>query len=906
MLGEYRVKRARPDGMRSCPPGTRCSVADPVIAAAPAPPAAGVPLLRARLAPPALPDGLVERPRLRDLLAAGARGAVTLVAAPAGWGKTVLLSSWYRTADASVAWLSVEPGDTDADFWRYVAAALGAAAAGVPAPGEEPHEIFLARLADTLARRPAPLVLVLDDLHHLRGPLAGLDSLVRHTAGRLRLVIASRADPPLPLHRWRLSGDLTEIRADQLAFSLAEAAELLARQGLVLPADRLSDLHARAEGWPAGLRLAALAAGAATGGLGGEDAIAEYLTREVLAGQPPEIRDALCRTSVVERMSGDLVEALTGRSDGERLLADLARANLFVLPVDQWTYRYHGMLRDVLRRELRRREPGRLADLHRRAGRWHRERGAVIDGLRHALAAGDWRDAAEALTRHWARLVVTHRDASPAPPLSPPAEVVRADPLVALACAADRLDRGDLEGVRHWLRLAERHPRVAAGAGQVPLIAAALALPDAELSADIPRLRQTATDLLALAAHDARLPEGTHDDPAAGEAVHALALAALGAAHLATDPPATSEAALADALAAADRAELPCARLACASRLAVAWAVQGRLRSAERQARAALELVACPGRSHPVYRGHAHLALAFVHLERDRLPDAAAELDLAVGELDAAGPRDRCDPTLAALVAIARALLARAQGDLPGSYEALLAGRRTRGDQRPAGYLAHWLTAVEADLRVCHGEPDLARDLLAPLAAEASVPAATALARAHLAAGEPDAALRVLPEWASDERAGLSFRLDAGLLEALAARRLGDARRATLALESVLGLAEPEGFRLVFTRSGPSVREMLVEHLDSGTAFWFTVSDLCAAGRPQRQERLPPELGEPLTDREITVLRYLQSILSTGEIAAELCVSVNTVKTHVRNIYRKLAVSRRRDAVRRARELHIL
>lgn len=877
-------------------------MADPVVAAPPAR-AAGVPLLRARLAPPALPDGLVERPRLRDLLAVGARGAVTLVAAPAGWGKTVLLTSWYRTASGPVAWLSVEPGDTDADFWRYVAAALGAGATGVPAPGEEPHEIFLARLADALARRPEPLVLVLDDLHHLRKPLAGLDSLVRHAAGRLRLVIASRADPPLPLHRWRLSGDLTEIRADQLAFTLAEAAELLTRQGLVLPADRLSDLHARAEGWPAGLRLATLAAtgGAATGGPGGDDAIAEYLTREVLADQPPEIRDALCRASIVERMSGDLVEALTGRSDGERLLADLAQGNGFVLPVGHGTYRYHGMFRDLLRRELRRREPGRLADLHRRAGRWHRERGAVIDTLRHALAAGDWREATEVLTGHWPRLVVTHRDASPALPPSPPTDVVRADPLLALACAADCLDRGDLSGVRHWLRLGERLP---AGAGPVPLVAAALALPDAELSADVSRLRQTATDLLA--AHGPWPPEDTHDGPAAGEAVRALALAALGAAHLATDPPATSEATLADALAAADRAELPCARLACASRLAVARAVHGRLRSAERQARAALELVECPGRSHPVYRGHAHLALAFVHLERDRLADAAAELDLAAGELDAAGPRDRSDPTLAALVAIARALLARAQGDLPGSYEALLAGRRALDDQRPAGYLTHWLTAVEADLRVRHGDPDLARDLLAPLAAEASVPVTTALAQAHLAAGEPDAALRVLPEWASDERAGLSFRLDAGLLEALAARRLGDARRATLALETVLGLAEPEGFRRGFTRSGPSVREMLVEHLDSGTAYWFTVNDLCAAGRPARQDRLPPELGEPLTEREITVLRYLQSILSTGEIAAELCVSVNTVKTHVRNIYRKLAVSRRRDAVRRARQLHIL
>src|SRR5690606_9149901 len=240
---------------------------------------AGVPLLRGRLAPPALPDGLVERPRLRALLTAGARRAVTLVAAPAGWGKTVLLTWWSRTTDRPVAWLSVEPGDTDDDFWRYLYAALnadpalaevpapGTAPGDVPTPGTVPHDGFLARLVAALARRPAPLVLVLDDLHHLPGTAAtsggataGLEFLVRHSAGRLRLVIGTRVDPPLPLHRLCLSGALTEIRTDQLAFTLAEAVELLTGPGPALPAGHVASLYARAEGWPAGLRLAGLAA----------------------------------------------------------------------------------------------------------------------------------------------------------------------------------------------------------------------------------------------------------------------------------------------------------------------------------------------------------------------------------------------------------------------------------------------------------------------------------------------------------------------------------------------------------------------------------------------------------------------------------------------------------------------
>src|SRR5690606_9453166 len=248
------------------------------------------------------------------------------------------------------------------------------------------------------------------------------------------------------------------------AFTLAEAVELLTGPGPALPAGHVASLYARAEGWPAGLRLAGLAArrgeaGAASGGAPGGDAIAEYLTREVLAGQPAEIHDALCCTSVVERMSGDLFDALTGRADGERLLADLAGDNLFVVPVGTraGTYRYHGMFRDLLRQELRRRAPGRLVDLHRRAARWHRERGFPVDALRHALAAGDWRDATEVLAGHWPSLVVTHREAAPEPPPPPPPpDAVRADPLLALAYAAERLDRGDLDGVRRHLRLATR------------------------------------------------------------------------------------------------------------------------------------------------------------------------------------------------------------------------------------------------------------------------------------------------------------------------------------------------------------------------------------------------------------------------------------------------------------------
>jgi LuxR family maltose regulon positive regulatory protein len=292
-------------------------------------------------------------------------------------------------------------------------------------------------------------------------------------------------------------------------------------------------------------------------------------------------------------------------------------------------------------------------------------------------------------------------------------------------------------------------------------------------------------------------------------------------------------------------------------------------------------------------------------LDRDRLADAEASLRAAAGSPEAAA-----EPALAAWLAVLRARLLGERGELAQGYQELLAARRELGDWRPPQYLAHWFVAVEADLRVAHGDTETARRLLVPLLHEGGgTAAAVLLARAYLRDNEPAAATRVLPPWAEDGGAIplLSLRLDAGLVEAVAARRGGDTRRATRALERVLQLAEPEGFRRAFGRGGAPVREMLPAHLDSGTAYWSLVSELIAAAAPAATRMpAPVPADEALTERELTILRYLQSILSNVEIAAELSVSVNTVKTHVRNIYRKLHATRRREAVRRAREMHLL
>jgi LuxR family maltose regulon positive regulatory protein len=868
------------------------------------------PLLTAKLAVPAAPSGLVERSRLADRLDSGTRVPITMLAAPPGWGKTVLLSSWVRAGRAGcpVAWLSLEPGDEGQRFWAYLRAALDSAGAGYPPAGKLPDDPggsgFVPLLADALARRPDPVLLVLDDFHQVGDPalLGGLDFLLRHAAGRLRLVLATRAEPVLSLHRWRLGGELFELRTGELAFTPAETGELLDRLGLALPVAQVGEVQAQTEGWPAGVRLAALAIQEHPGreqfpdparpagpaqlpgpAVAGDPRIADYLMREVLAGQPTDLRRVLLDTSILPRLCAGLVEALTGRTDGAQVLAELDRTNAFLLPLDagpDW-HRYHRMFGELLRAELHREAPDRIGELHRRAAGWHETQGLPADALRHALAAGDWAHAVRLVTGHWPALLGAGHGEAPAVPVpEPPSDV---DPLLAMAYAAERLNRPDPGGAEPWLRIAGRIPP-AAGPDRPAMVVAALRLVHAHRTGDGTRVLADAPRLLAEA--------GPADPPAA------LALTLLGAAQLANGDLPAAEASLLAGQGRADRAGMSCTRLVAAGTLAFVQATRGRLRAADRTAHDALAQPPCPGQSPGTHRGHAYLALALVAMHRDRLADAETNLRLAEQSGDPAW-----QPALAASLAIARAELRRERGELTEGYAVLHAGRSAlAGPPHPAG-LARWFALAEADLHISHGDPASARNLLLPLRSDAPE-LAVALARAHLHDGDPGAALRTLP--ARDADCPLWIQLAAGLTEALAARRLGEHRRAARALEQVLGLAEPDGYRRMFTRDPAPVHELLLEHLDSGTAYWPMVSELVAATERPAAVDAPEVPGEPLTERELTILRYLQGILSNVEIAAELSLSINTVKTHVRNIYRKLNANRRRDAVRRARELRLL
>jgi LuxR family maltose regulon positive regulatory protein len=866
-------------------------------------------LLAAKLAPAPPPVPVVRRPRLVELLDAGTRGPVTLVSAAAGWGKSTLLADWHRATSATPGWVAVEAGDGGGRLWPYVWAAL------LPDTGPMAD---LAALAGLLAGRPEPAVLVLDDLHRVDDPalLDGLDFLLRHSGGRLRLVVGARTDPPLPLHRWRLRGELTEIRADRLAFTHDETGRLLAAHGVDLPDLLVDELRSRTEGWPVGLRLAALGLvdhpdpARFVGEFSGDRAdVTDYLTREVLAGLPADLREALCRTAVAGYATAGLVAAVTGRADGGHLLAELDRTTGFLVPLGGRppAYRCHRMLGDLLRARLRSWPPERLRALHARVADWACAAGRGAEALRHALTAQRWQLAVEVLLRCWPELVPYAPGAGPddaAPP--PPPDALRAEPLLALACAADRLAPAYPDELPGRLESADG-PGGPVTADRVHLVHAALRLARAQVAATPHGTADAARALLALAGPDEPADPRSGGGPDAAEAARAVARTALGAARLAVGALAAAESELATAVDVAHRAGVARALLAGTGRLALVRAVRGRLVDAEARARAALALPVCRDLG-AADLAPAHLALAVVAVARDRADDAAARL-APVG--DPADPRT--EPVVAALAGWLRADLLRDAGDLPGALAAVRAGRDRLDATGEASLPARLLLAAEADLHTAHGEVEVARELLLPALrapGQGRAALAVALARTHLSVGDAPGTVRTLPPW-DDPPARhwpLAVRLEAGLLAALAARAGGADRRAAQVLERVLDLAAPDGFRRVFRRAGAPARDLLASHLDSGTAHWALLEELVArpAPAPVTQRPAGPGPGEPLTERELTVLRYLQSILSNVEIAAEMSLSVNTVKTHVRNIYRKLDATRRREAVRRAREMRLI
>jgi LuxR family transcriptional regulator, maltose regulon positive regulatory protein len=752
------------------------------------------------------------------------------------------------------------------------------------------------------------VTLVLDDLHVLTEPrvLKGLEFVVRHAGSSLRLVVASRMDPLLPLHRYRLAGQLTDIRACDLAFSFAEAALLLAQHGSTLTADLAESLTRRTEGWAAGLRLAAISLNSHPNPaqfvkeiVAGDSALIDYLVNEVLNVQPPEVREILLSTSILEHFDADAAVQLTGDNRAARILTTLVHTNAFVQPIGSGWYRYHGLFAEMLRLKLRHDHPGRLATLHQRAARWYERNGMLTDAVRHAAQAGDWQLAAGMVIDELAigQLIEPRKGQCLAGEFTsmPPdqAWTTSQPPLVAAAlalsaghhkwCAAALetaeaiLDRVPADE-QAPSRLAAAIIRLTTSLRTGDLTAAAAAAGRAELMlGQVPRGKL------------ARQPDLRWRVGYGRAAVELWSGQLDRAAHL-------FDTGLAEA--GPDREY---GQPDWAGHLALTEALRGRLtRAIELADQTALVFGyhRPPGQNpHPAPL----VALAWVHLQRNELRESRGRLKQAEAALDASP--DKLTGTVANLVAAGSALAA---GCAPAAAQIIV---RARSGWPVPAWLDQQLSMAESRAYAAAGNVQAA--LAAAERADGTSPeAAVTLAFARAAAGDAEGARRVLaPVLAAEDRIPDRGRVSAWLADARLGYASHDGERGRRSLASALHLAEQEQFRLPFLMESSWLGPVLRRDPELADAYRRLFAP--ARGREQllAPEHAPddaPVTIEPLTEREREVLLHVSGMLSTAEVASEMYISANTVKTHLRSIYRKLAVTNRSEAVRRARQLRLI
>ena len=909
-------------------------------------------LLATKLHLPGAQTGFVPRGRLREALDEGlARGRV-LVCAPAGFGKTALLADWARGGERAVAWLGLDGGDSDpARFWRYAVTALDQARPGLadrvrallapPAPSSS--EELVTAVINELSADPGQdeVLLVLDDYHLIDSEPVheSVAFLLENLPPRLRVVVSTRADPPLPLARLRARGQLAELRAVDLRFTSDEAAALLGEAvGPGLSSAALAALTVRTEGWAAGLRLAGLSlrgradpAGFVAAFSGSHRFVLDYLADEVLDRQPGTVRTFLLETSVLERLSGELCDAVTGRSDGQAMLQDVERAGLFLVPLDEvrgW-WRYHHLFADLLRARLQAEQPDRARALHRAAAAWCEKHDLADDAVRHALAAGDAGWAARLVERHVEALLGRSEGATLRRWLTAlPAESVRDRPRLCLAQAYAAAMGFQLEALESLIEDAERGVAIrgdepyepSLGPPRGDSVLANVPAGIAFLRASLARLRGDAG--LATGYNRQALAELGKDDWLMRSFVQwNEAVTDWSAGRL--EP---AERGLADVLAQRRlRGEFFAGFLpmrACYD-LGQVQRARGDLDAAAATYRRELSTVGEDG-GQAALAGPAHVGLAQVLYERN---DLTAALDHATQGVALCRQLTFTQSLATGLAVVAR--IRHAQGDAAGALEAIteagqvelspqvcalfnpVPSQRGRlllaqGDVQAA---TQWATA--AALRP-DDEPDysheraylvLARMLLAQ---KRAAPALTLLQR-------------LLDHATATGRAGSIVEIQA--LRALALATHGDRAGALGVLGEALALACPHGYVRIFADEGAPMRALLavlpvarpgergsVQRIDP--AYLATLLRACAPADTQPPTRragaVISGLAEPLTDRELEVLRLLAAGRSNQRIAHELVVALDTVKKHVTHVLGKLGAANRTEAVARARQLGLL
>ncbi|WEO77369.1 LuxR C-terminal-related transcriptional regulator [Cryobacterium sp. SO2] len=905
-------------------------------------------VLATKLFVPRLRPNAVARPRLVETLREGLGSGrkLTLISAPAGFGKTTLLGEWIadarqRDPQLRVAWISLDEGDNDpARFLSYLVAALQQADApiGPDALSGPPGSVesTLTALINDIAQSPHPLLLVLDDVQLIEAaPVRdALAFLLDHLPSTLHVAVASRSDPLLPVARLRAGGELTELRAAELRFTPAEAAGFLTeRMRLNLSAADVAALETRTEGWIAGLQLAALSlrdstdvSGFIAGFTGSNRFVIDYLVEEVLQRQPDPIRAFLLQTAVLDRLSGELCDAVTGLTGGTEVLAALDRDNLFVVPLDdrrQW-YRYHHLFADVLRARLAADGSLEPARLHTRASEWHEQHGLVEDAVTHALAAADVERAARLIELTIPAVRQSRQDATLLHWLALlPAEVIRRRPILGVYWAWSALIAGDVDTAE--ARLVGAEGALAATTGNdspayndpahdsalseelrtLPVTIAVYRAAVAQARGDLGGMIEQAQRALALT--------GPGDHLGRGAAAGFLGLASWATGDLQAGVRAFGEVRtslrLAGNVADALGTTIPTADM---------LLPQGRLRDARRAYEDALRLAAEQGDPPPQSTGDLHVGLSEVLIEQNDLPGALTHLAAS----ESLGERAHShENRYRYFVALAR--IRRAEGDLDAALDLLRTaeGVYRRGffpEVRPIGAVAArlWITqgrlaeaaawAADAGL-ASTDEPSYLREyehltLARLLIARHAVDPRAGSIRDALTLLD-----RLLQAAESGQRTGSATEIL--LLQALAHAAQGDTAVALRSLERSLGQAEPEGYCRLFLDEGPALTALLSAAAAAGIApaavrRLSAAAGSAATGQPTDQPTEP--LSEPLSDRELHVLRLLASELSGPDIARELYISLNTLRTHTRHIFGKLEVTSRQAAVRRAETLGLL
>jgi LuxR family transcriptional regulator, maltose regulon positive regulatory protein len=875
--------------------------------------------------------GLLRRGDLLVTLDRATEKKVTVISAPPGSGKTSLLRTWSdrSSQDRRVAFVSVRRDQQDAQqFWLAVLDAILSASATDDrtraAPPAFEGEAMIDTIVSALAEQANVGVLVIDDLHELNSldALTQLEHLLARLPRSARVVLSSRRDPPIRLHQLRLADEVAEIRAGDLQFTVRETRELLATAEISLSDSAAATLHERTEGWAAGLRLAVISLSGhpepdrfVEEFSGTDRAIGEYLLAEMLERQPIDVQSMLLRTSVADRLNGELADLLAGHPGCEQMLLALEDANAFVVSLDaqrKW-FRYHQLLADFLRLELRRTSADEVPDLNRKAAAWFADHGEIVEAVRHTLAAGDWPVAARLLADHLFSLTLDGQEGSIAALLrSFPAGVSAQDPELALAHAATQLAQGRLEDASAQLVVAESHMESAP-----PARRRRLAVADASLRLALARRSgQFAEVVEQVNLLDTSTADGSSDLFGMDAELRAVALMNLGIVETWSGQFADAERHMAEGATLAETIGRPYIEVACRAYQAFP-SPSVSLANARERGRHVLALAERYGLSDRPVLAPAFGAVASIAVWRGEFEEGERWLRRGWDVVQV-----NIDPAAAVLLHMVTGMLHAGRGEHQSALEALTAAVQAQslltGVHILAPVIAEWLAATQARL----GMRDEARATLDGFSTEhermggiephPDLYRIRDLARAVISLEErdPATALDVLgdvQDFMSPPGFPAYALVEAHVLAGLAHLALGDRNAAAAAAEAALAAAEPD--RLIFPFAMNSAGELLdvvPRHQTAHNALLADVVDLLRGAPGPRSDREPLPQPEELSPKELRVLRLLPTNLTRPEIARELYVSVNTVNTHIRNIYSKLGARDRSSAVQRARQLRLL